>query len=109
MFLHTTVLFEAAKQFSDACVFGQGNLFRGPMNQVTDSENIPQLRLSYCPMPAPIPMHMSTPPFINPWRTCAARVTVLVLCVCVCVSVTQHLTLNVIIHATNDSNLPSGG
>jgi len=31
------------------------------------------------------------------------------VCLCVCVSVTQHLTLNVIIHATNDSNLPSGG
>ena len=54
-------------------------------------------------------------------RACAARVTVLGLClyacvrvcvcvcVCVCVSVTQHLTLYVIIHATNDSNLPSGG
>ena len=27
--------------------------------------------------------------------------------VCVCVSVTQHLTIDVIIHATNDSNLPS--
>ena len=70
-----------------------------------------QLRLSYCPMQAPIPMYMSTPPFINPQRGCAARVTVLVLCVClcVCVSVTQHLTLNVIIRATNDSNLSSGG
>ena len=50
-------------------------------------------------------------------RACAARVTVLGLClyvcvcvcVCVCVSVTQHLTLYVIIRATNDSNLPSGG
>ena len=44
-------------------------------------------------------------------RACAARVTVLglCLCVCVCVSVTQHLTLYVIIRATNDSNLPSGG
>jgi len=31
------------------------------------------------------------------------------LCLCVCVSVTQHLTLHVIIHATNNSNLPSGG
>ena len=31
------------------------------------------------------------------------------VCVCVCVSITQHLTLNVIICATNDSNLPSGG
>ena len=29
--------------------------------------------------------------------------------VCVCVSVTQHLTLYVIIRATNDSNLLSGG
>ena len=45
----------------------------------------------------------------NPRRACTARVTVLGLSVCVCVSVTQHLTLNVIIHATNDSNLPSGG
>ena len=27
---------------------------------------------------------------------------------CACVSITQHLTLNVIIRATNDSNLPSG-
>ena len=25
--------------------------------------------------------------FINPWRACAARVTVVVLCVCVCVCV----------------------
>ena len=34
-------------------------------------------------------------PFINPWRACAARVTVdlvVCVCVCVCVSVTQHLT-----------------
>jgi len=36
-------------------------------------------------------------------------ITVLGLCVCVCVSVTQHLTLNALIRATNDSNLPSGG
>jgi len=28
---------------------------------------------------------------------------------CVCVSVTQHLTFHVIIRATNDSNLFSGG
>ena len=48
---------------------------------------------------------------INPRRACAARVTVLGLCVClsVCVSVTQHLTLYVIICATNDTNLLSGG
>ena len=47
---------------------------------------------------------------VNPQRASAARVTVLGLCVCVCVcvSVTQHLTLYVIIRATNDSNLPSG-
>ena len=47
----------------------------------------------------------------NPRRACAARVTVLGLCVClcVCVSVTQHLTLYVIIRATNDTNLLSGG
>ena len=44
---------------------------------------------------------------VNPRRACAARVTVLGLCVCV--SVTQHLTLNVIIRATNDTNLLSGG
>ena len=31
------------------------------------------------------------------------------VCVCVCVSVTQFLTFNVIIRATNDSNLLSGG
>ena len=49
--------------------------------------------------------------FINPRRACAARVTVLGLCVCVCVcvSVTQHLTFHVIIRATNDTNLLSGG
>ena len=48
----------------------------------------------------------------NPRRACTARVTLQYLVcvsVCVCVSVTQYLTLNVIIHATNDSNLPSGG
>ena len=49
---------------------------------------------------------------INPRCACAARVTVLGLCVCVCVcvcvSVTQHLTLNALIRATNDSNFPSG-
>ena len=31
------------------------------------------------------------------------------VCVCVCVSVTQHLTFHMIIHATNDTNLLSGG
>ena len=31
------------------------------------------------------------------------------VCLCVCVSVTQHLTLYVIIRATNDTNLLSGG
>ena len=31
------------------------------------------------------------------------------VCVSVCVSVTQHLTLHVIIRATSDSNVPSGG
>ena len=31
------------------------------------------------------------------------------VCVCVCVSVTQHLTFHVIICATNDTNLLSGG
>ena len=31
------------------------------------------------------------------------------LCVCVCVSVTQHLTFHVIICATKDTNLLSGG
>ena len=51
---------------------------------------------------------------INPRRACAARVTVLGLCVCmcvclcVCVSVTQHLTFDAIIRATNDTNLLSG-
>ena len=44
---------------------------------------------------------------VNPRRACAARVTVLGLCVCV--SITQHLTLYVIIRATNDTNLLSGG
>ena len=44
---------------------------------------------------------------INPRRACAARVTVLGLYVCM--SVTQHLTLYVIIRATNDTNLLSGG
>ena len=57
--------------------------------------------------------------FVNPRRACAASVTVVGLCVCVsvcvcvcvgvCVSVTQHLTLNALIRATNDSNFPSGG
>ena len=46
---------------------------------------------------------------INPWRACTARVTVLGLCDCVCVSVTQHLTFDAIIRATNDTNLLSGG
>ena len=48
---------------------------------------------------------------VNPRRACAARVSVLGLCVClsVCMSVTQHLTLYVIIRATNDTNLLSGG
>ena len=48
---------------------------------------------------------------INPRRAHAARVTVLGLCVCVClcVSVTQHLTFHMIIRATNDTNLLSGG
>ena len=31
------------------------------------------------------------------------------VCVCVCVSVTQHLTFHMIIRATNDTNLLSGG
>ena len=31
------------------------------------------------------------------------------VCVCVCVSIIQHLTLYVIIRATNNSNLPRGG
>ena len=44
---------------------------------------------------------------VNPRHACAARVTVLGLCVCV--SVTQHLTFYAIIHATNDTNLLSGG
>ena len=54
---------------------------------------------------------VAIPHFINPRRACAARVTVvgLCVCVCVCVSVTQHLTLNALIRATNDSNFPSGG
>ena len=42
---------------------------------------------------------------INPRRACAARVTILGLCICV--SATQHLTLNMLIRATNDSNLPT--
>ena len=46
---------------------------------------------------------------INPRHACAVRVTVLGLRVCVCVSVTQHLTFHVIICATNDTNLLSGG
>ena len=47
---------------------------------------------------------------VNPRRACAVRVTVLGLCVClsVCVSVTQHLTFQVIVCATNDTNLLSG-
>ena len=42
---------------------------------------------------------------------CAARVTVLGLCVCVsvCVSVIQHLTFDMFIRATNDTNLLGGG
>ena len=43
----------------------------------------------------------------NPRRACTARVTVLGLSVCV--SITQHLTFHVIICATNDTNLLSGG
>ena len=31
------------------------------------------------------------------------------VCPCVCVSVTQHLTFHMIISATNDTNLLSGG
>ena len=53
------------------------------------------------------------PSVINPRCACAARVTVLGLCVCVClsvcVSVTQHLTFHVIIRATNNTILLSGG
>ena len=52
-------------------------------------------------------LQLYTNTVINPQPTCTPRVTV--LGICVCVSVTQHLTLNVIIHATNDSNLPSAG
>ena len=44
---------------------------------------------------------------INPRRTCTVRVTVLGLCICV--SVTQHLTFDVFIHATNNTNLLGGG
>ena len=44
---------------------------------------------------------------INRRCACAARVTVLGLCVWV--SVTQHLTFHVIIRATNDTKLLSGG
>jgi len=51
------------------------------------------------------------PGIINARCACAVRVTVLGLCVCVsvCVSVTQHLTFHVIIRATNNTNLLSGG
>ena len=50
---------------------------------------------------------------INPRRACAARVTVLGLCVC-CVCVCVYLSIcllpfHVIIRATNDTNLLSGG
>ena len=41
------------------------------------------------------------------WSVCVC--VCVCVCVFVCVSVTQHLTLYVIIRATNDSNLPSGG
>ena len=53
----------------------------------------------------------STCHLVNPRRVCTAieGYSTWSVCLCVCVSVTQHLTLNVIIHATNDSNLPSGG
>ena len=47
------------------------------------------------PFGAPIPTSFSENVFtlVNPWRACAARVTVLGhVCVCVCVSVKSHLT-----------------
>ena len=43
---------------------------------------------------------------INPRRTCAARVTVLGLCVCLLLNISLF---HVIIRATNDTNLLSGG
>ena len=65
------------------------------------------------------PIHDVVHVVINSRRTCAARVAVLGLCVSVCVcvcvclcvyvSVTQHLTFHVIICATNNTNLLSGG
>ena len=45
---------------------------------------------------------------INPWRACAARVTVLGLCVCACVCVC-YSTSQVFIRATNDITLLGGG
>ena len=41
------------------------------------------------------------------WSVCLC--VCVCVCVCFCVSVTQHLTFHVIIHATNDTNLLSGG
>ena len=49
--------------------------------------------------------------FINPWRVCAARVTVYLVCVCYSTSfffqyktkITQHLIFHAIIRATNDT------
>ena len=40
---------------------------------------------------------------------CVCLCVCLCVCVCVCVCVTQNLTFHVIIRATNDTNLLSGG
>ena len=83
----------------------RGVCSRGPIQHeakpsaVSGLETTPRVRVNHV-------MHELTH-IINPRRACAARVTVLGLCVCV--SVTQHLTFHVIIRATNDTNLLSGG
>ena len=43
------------------------------------------------------------------WSVCLCVCVCVCVCLCVCVSVTQHLTFYVIIRATSDTNLLSGG
>ena len=46
---------------------------------------------------------------VNPWRVCAARVTVVgSVCLYVCMSVTQHLPYRMFIRPTNNTTYSTG-